>query len=472
MGSSSGPADRANRTRQLPLAAAIVAITVACTATDPATTATPTEAPSPPPVETPVMSPDAAPDADRATLDQARRKIEHIVFLVKENRTYDHLFGTFPGADGVTEGRICNGEVVPLRRADDDSPGASHGFLAAIEAINGGRMDCFDQIPDGQNQRAYVQYERSQIPNYWTYAEEFTLGDRFFSSVYGPTFVEHFWLVASQTDRYVDNQRPLEGQGGEDGILGGYCDDRTERIWSFPKLDPDDRADIFDLEEAAETETLKRKYFIERWPCHDVLTLPDLLEERDISWKYYTSDSPYFQIFPAIPHIHYGPMRHKIVDSGEFLTDLAAGEMPEVSWLLPPTPESDHPGYGALCDGENWSVRMVNAIMRSPEWRNTAIFLTWDDFGGFYDHVPPPHVDIYGYGPRVPLIVISPYARRGYVFSDVADFSSMLRFAERIHRLPALTERDRDANDLLGTFDFTQRRRGPLILEERDCEAA
>ena len=471
MGSSSRPAGKASRSVLLPLAA-LVALTAACTAGGSITTPTPTGSLALTPSETPALSPDPGPDADAATVRLARRKIEHIVFLVKENRTFDHLFGRFPGADGVTEGRTCDGRTIPLRRADDDSPGASHGFLAAIQAINGGEMNCFDVIPDGQNDRSYVQYERSQIPNYWRYAEEFTLGDRFFSSVFGPTFVEHFWLVASQTDRYVDNQRPLEGQGGEDGVLGGYCDDPTERIWSFPKLDAADRDAIYDLEERADTDTLERKYFIERWPCHDVRTLPDLLEERGISWKYYTSDSPYFQIFPAIPHIHYGPMSRKIVGSGEFLTDLATGGMPEVSWLLPPTPESDHPGYGALCDGENWSVRMVNAIMRSPEWRNTAIFLTWDDFGGFYDHVPPPHVDIYGYGPRVPLIVISPYARRGFVFSEIADFSSMLRFAERIHRLPWLTARDRDANDLLGAFDFTQPPRDPLILEERNCDAA
>ena len=470
MGSSSRPAGRVSRSLLFPLAA-LVALVVACT---PSRTDAPTVTGSPPAPssQTPIRSPDPVPDADAATLRLARRKIEHIVFLVKENRTYDHLFGRFPRGDGATEGRTCDGRTIALRRAEDDSPGASHGFLAAIEAINGGRMNCFDVIPDGQDERAYVQYERSQIPNYWRYAEEFTLGDRFFSSVYGPTFVEHFWLVASQTDRYVDNQRPLEGQGGDDGVLGGYCDDPTERIWSFPRLDASDRDAIYDLEELADIGTLERRFFIERWPCHDVRTLPDLLEQGGISWRYYTSDSPYFQIFPAIPHIHHGPMAEKIVDSGEFLTDLAAGEMPEVSWLLPPTPESDHPGYGALCDGENWSVRMVNAIMRSPEWRNTAIFLTWDDFGGFYDHVPPPHVDIYGYGPRVPLIVISPYARRGFVFSEVADFSSMLRFAERIHRLPWLTARDRDADDLLGAFDFSQPPRAPLVLAERDCDAA
>jgi len=422
------------------------------------------------PIEPPATTtPSAAPDTDPEVLRQARQKIRKIVFLVKENRTFDTLFGRFPGADGVTEGRTCDGGTIPLAPASDDSPGASHSFVGAITAINGGRMNCFDVIPDGKQLQAYVQYERSQIPNYWTYAERFTLGDAFFSSVYGPTFVEHFWLVSSQSDRYVDNQRPLQGQGGTDGVLGGYCDDPTERVWSFPKFEPGDRERIYELEENADIETLQEDYFIERWPCHDILTMPDLLEQRDISWKYYTSDSPYFQIFPAIPHIHYGPMADKVVDSGEFLQDMQAGRMPDVSWLLPPTPESDHPGYGALCDGENWSVRMVNAIMQSPEWKHTAIFMTWDDFGGFYDHVPPPHVDIYGYGPRVPLIVISPYARPGAIFSEVGDFSSVLRFIERIHRLPWLTARDRDANDLMGAFDFEQEPLAPMVLPERTC---
>ena len=399
-----------------------------------------TETDAPSPNESPVLpSAQPAPETEPATIRLAQGKIDKIVFLVKENRTFDHLFGQFPGADGATEGQICDGTTVPLRPARDDSPGASHSFTGAITAINGGRMNCFDRIPHGGAQQSYVQYERSQIPNYWTYAEEFVLGDAFFSSVYGPTFVEHFWLVSSQTDRYVDNQRPLQGQAGDDGVLGGYCDDPTERVWSFPRLDTRGRDHVYELEETADVETLERRYFIERWPCHDILTVPDLLEERGISWKYYTSDSPYFQIFPAIPHIHYGPMSKKVVDSSEFLDDMAGGEMPDVSWLLPPTPESDHPGYGALCDGENWSVRMINAIMRSPEWKHTAIFLTWDDFGGFYDHVPPPHVDIYGYGPRVPLLVISPYARPRTVFNDVSDFSSVLRFIEQIHDLPSLT---------------------------------
>jgi phospholipase C len=402
----------------------------------------------------------------------ARRKITNVVFLVKENRTFDTFFGTFPGADGATQGQLCDGTTIPLKPATDDQAGATHSFMAGITAINGGKMNCFDQIDGGEGGATYVQYAPDQIPNYWAYAKAFTLGDRFFSSSYGPTFVEHFWLVASSSNRYIDNERPMAGQGGNDQVLGGYCDDPTERIYSFPQLSPSEETTVFNLEERANVQALEDDWVIERWPCSDIKTVPDLLQHAGVSWKYYLSDTPYFDVMGTIPHIRYGPMWNDVVDNATFIPDLRSGQLPQVSWLMPPTPLSDHPGYGHLCDGENWTVRTINAIMRSPEWKHTAIFLTWDDFGGFFDHVPPPHVDIYGYGPRAPLLVISPYARPGYVFNGTSDFTSVLRFMEKLYGTPSLGRRDQTANDLIDTFDFTQRPNPPLILEQRDCSKA
>jgi len=424
---------------------------------------------SPPPASTSTPTPhlDAA-----AQWKLARHKITNIVYLVKENRTFDHLFGHFPGADGATSGELCDGTQIQLGHATDDQAGASHSFTAGITAVNGGQMNCFDRIPQGDGGATYVQYTEDQIPNYWTYARRFTLGDKFFSSAYGPTFVEHFWMVAASSNRYIENQRPLEGQAGDDGVLGGYCDDRSERIFSFPVLSQADARTVYQLEEQSRTGQLVRDWVIERWPCHDITTMPDLLRHAGISWKYYLSDTPYFDVMGTIPHIRYGPMWNDVVDTATFVPDVQSGHMPQVSWLLPPTPESDHPGYGALCDGENWTVRMVNTIMQSAEWKHTAIFLTWDDFGGFYDHVAPPHLDVYGDGPRVPLIVISPYARRGDVFHGTSDFTSVLAFMEQLYGLPALTERDANANDLIGAFDFTQKPAAPLVLPERDCSQA
>jgi phospholipase C len=402
----------------------------------------------------------------------ARHKITHVIYLVKENRTFDTLFGRFPGAKGTTHGTLCDGTRIPLADATNDTAGASHSFIATIKAINGGRMNCFDAIPQGENAATYVQYSEDQIPNYWTYARRFTLGDRFFSAAYGPTFVEHFWLVAASGNRYIENERPLEGQAGTDGVVGGYCDDPTERIYSFPTLTSREQRTVYRLEEQAATKRLWNDWVTERWPCHDIETLPDLLRGAGISWKYYLSDTPYFDVMGTIPHIRYGPMWRDVVDTSTFLPDLRSGHLPRVSWLLPPTALSDHPAYGDLCDGENWTVRTVNAIMQSRYWKHTAIFLTWDDFGGFYDHLAPPHLDIYGDGPRVPLLVISPYARPGYVFDQTSDFTSVLRFVEQLHGLHPLTDRDAAANDLLGAFDFHQKPLDPLILPQRDCSQA
>jgi phospholipase C len=425
---------------------------------------------SPEPTDAEASPPPAPADTDPATIAAARQKIRHVVFLVKENRTFDTFFGTYPGADGVTQGVTCDGSVVPLGPATDDSPGAAHSFVSGITAIDGGRMNCFDRLDGGGQLQGYVQYTKDQIPAYWAYARHFALADRFFSSSYGPTAVEHYWIVASQSDRFVDNERPADGQGGS-GRIGGYCDDPLERAWSFRRLSPDDELHVFRLEDQVKTKELQQRYWIERWPCNDIRTLPDLLQARGIPWKYYLSVAPYFDILRAIPHIRYGPMWNDVVTEEQFIPDVRSGRLPAVSWLLPPVAESDHPGYGDLCDGENWTVRTINAIMQSPAWKHTAIVLTWDDFGGFYDHVPPPHVDVYGMGPRVPAIIISPWSRAGSIFHETADFSSVLRFIETIFDLPSLTDRDRQANDLMDAFDFSQEPNPPLVLPQRHCGA-
>jgi phospholipase C len=122
-----------------------------------------------------------------------------------------------------------------------------------------------------------------------------------------------------------------------------------------------------------------------------------------------------------------------------------------------------------MCEGENWTVGVVNALMESPQWKHTAIVIAWDDFGGFYDHVPPPHVDLYGFGPRVPMLLISPWARRSLIAHDTLEFSSVLKMIEAIWRLSPLTDRDRRAGDMLDLFDFRRRPRPPLLLEPRGC---
>ncbi len=396
----------------------------------------------------------------------ARENIEHIVFMIKENRTFDTLFGRFPGAEGTTTGEICNGKTIPLPRASDRVPGPVHSFDEALRAMNGGRMNCFDQLHAGKDLEAYVQYREEDIPNYWAYARHYALADRFFSSIYGPTGPEHLWTISGQSDRFVDHERI--GQEGT-GEPREYCDDPAERAFSFRKLSELEEAEAYEIEEQRELiGELIERFWIERWPCINIPILPDLLEARDIPWRYYRGDNPWADPLRQIRHVRNGPMWQHRVDETQFVPDVQTGELPAVSWLIPPVTVSDHPP-ASMCEGENWVIRAMNALQSSDEWESTVVVLVWDDFGGFYDHVPPPHVDLYGLGPRVPAIVMSPWVKPGYIESRTLEFSSVLKMIERVFDLPTLAERDRKANDMLEFFDFDQPPVEPLMLEERAC---
>jgi phospholipase C len=451
---------------------AVALVATACTSASgeaPAgTTASPP--PGPPPG---IVSPGPAVEAEDEVVELARRKIRHVVYLIKENRTFDHMFGRFPGADGATVGYTCDGREVPLLPAADDTPGPNHSFQGGLRAINGGRMNCFDELDGGERLQSYVQFRAQDLPAYWTYAENYVLADRFFSSTYGPTGIEHLFTVGATTDGYTDHQRAdPPGQFGTNGIPREYCLDRTEWMWSF-RLDmtPEEVEDALGLEERAEVGSLKNRYWFMREACTDLTILPDLLEEAGVSWRYYLGDNDYINTLALIEHAIFGPMADEVVTDDDFFTDLEDGRLPAVSWLIPDVEDSEHPAAASMCAGENWTVEVMNAIMRSPEWRRTAVVITWDDFGGFYDHVPPPHVDLWGMGPRVPMLLISPWARQGHIASDTLEFSSVLKMIETIWGLPSLTRRDRRASDMLHLFDFDGDPAPRTILPRRDCSA-
>ena len=401
-------------------------------------------------------------------LELARSKLKHVVFLIKENRTFDHMFGRMRGVDGATSGETCDGRTVPLTRAPDEAPDVSHSFTDGITAINGGEMNCFDQLSsDGGELAAYTQYHREDIPAYWAYAKRYALADRFFSSVYGPTAVEHLWTMAGQSDRFVDNER--EDQAGE-GKQGQYCKDKQERMLSFKKLTEPERRDAYRLEEIPDVPTLAERYWIERWPCTNMKVLMDLLDEKGISWRYYMGGFIHQRAIKMVRRIRLTPMWRKVIDSVDFPEEVREGRLPSMSWLTPPHGLNDHPGGSVgICKGENWTVRTINLLMKSDEWDNMAIILTWDDFGGYYDHVAPPHVDLYGMGPRVPAIVISPWAKPGFVDSHTYDFSSVLKTVEQLWGLGSLGTRDARADPMWASFDFEQEPVEPLLLEQRDC---
>jgi len=386
--------------------------------------------------------------------------IEHVVFLIKENRSFDNLFGRFPGADGATTAND-HGTTRPLTRGYDqrlphDLP---HDYSAAVRSYDGGRMDGFRLTP-AADQYAFTQMTgRKMLPNYWRWAERFVLGDRFFASVNGPSFPNHLFTIAAQSGGSHDN--PNSPSGDDRGPYKTWgCDaPKTEKV------------EVVDTEGGVHQVP----------PCFDFRTEADLLEQRDIPWAYYAAPPVPWEQAPSSGYIWsaFASVRHVRDDAAEWahhvfpvqqvVDDIQQDRLPPVTWVTPQFAFSEHPEYN-FCWGENWTTKVVDAIMRSPMWKDTAIFLTWDDWGGFYDHVPPPQIDRFGLGIRVPLLVISPYAKKRFVDHHHGEFSSVLRFIEDNWGLPQLTRRDRQAGNLHEAFDFTRAPRAPDPLPERtDC---
>jgi phospholipase C len=211
-------------------------------------------------------------------------------------------------------------------------------------------------------------------------------------------------------------------------------------------------------------------------PCFDFLTEGDLLREAGIPWAYYAATNTQigyiWSAYAAIGRYRNDPemWERYIRPVDDVVRDIQANRLPPVTWITPRFQLSEHPEYN-FCHGENWTTEVIDAIMRSPIWEDTAIFVTWDDYGGFYDHVPPRQIDPFGFGIRVPMLLISPYARDGFVSQELGEFSSVLRFIEDNWGLSKLTKRDRRATPLLSAFDFTQEPREPDPLPLRtDCE--
>jgi phospholipase C len=425
------------------LVTSIAAIAVACTDDTGGTTST-----SPNISATPTVSADPAQTVD-ATSFKTTTPIKHVVFLVKENRTFDNLFGSFPGANGVSYG-MDHGVRRPLAPGTDGRvPGdIPHCYWCSVVAWDNGKMDGFNQGPTGD--WAYTQLQRDQLPNYWHWAQHNALFDNFFASAWGPSFPNHLYSIAAQSGGARDNPRRA---GFFSNTFG--CDAPVQQ-----------KVEVYDSEGNV----------VKVPPCFDFETEGDLLHAKGIPWAYYAATpiqrGYIWSAYSAISRYRNHPARWakymRPVD--QVVRDINANTLPPVTWITPRFELSEHPEF-SFCHGENWTTQVIDAIMRSPMWEDTAIFLTWDDYGGFYDHVPPPDVDRMGFGFRVPLMVISPYAIEGTVSHESGEFSSVLRFIEDNWSLrPYLTSRDKAATPLRSAFDFTQPPRPPDPLPLRtDC---
>jgi phospholipase C len=377
-------------------------------------------------------------------------QIQHIVFILKENRTFDQYFGTYPGADGATSAPISTGQTIPLFHMPDPALRdiSGHGWFDAITGSDGGNMDAFDLIPGGNDNGDLLgmsQLTQQDIPNYFLYAQHFVLADKMFSSFNGASYANHLYMVGGQAGGAFTVPAPAQQNSwGCDANPG-----TTVYVW-----DNDDLV-------------------THPFPCLDFNTMADSLQNAGISWKYYAPGKGFagyvYNTFDSVSHIRNGPLwASNVVSDTQFITDAKNGTLPAVSWLNTADSTNEHPP-NAACAGENWTVNQLNALMQGPDWPTTVVFIAWDDFGGFYDHVVPPVVDKFGLGPRVPLLIISPYSRAGYISHTQYEFASILKFIEVRFGLPALTNRDLVANNMLDSFDFNQNPLPPLLLQARTC---
>jgi phospholipase C len=376
--------------------------------------------------------------------------IQHLVFIVKENRSFDDYFGTFPGANGATSGLISTGQVIPLGHMPDVTPrDVSHDWSATVLAIDNGRMDKFDQILGFSGSVAqcnlngdymcYSQVTQQDIPNYFAYASYFALADDNFSSITAESFAAHMYTVAAQSGGAITDPYPPTFPG---------CDAK-----------PGTYVQVIAADGSSTHE----------FPCFTFETLADSLQAAGISWKYYTPGETPWNPLDAINSIRNSNLwQTNVVPATDFLSDAANGTLPSVSWLIGEGQQMEHPTK-SICNGENWTVQQLNAVMQGPDWNSTAVFITWDEFGGLYDHVPPPPKDEYGLGVRVPMLMVSPYVIPGYVSHTQYEFSSFLKLVEERFNLAPLTSRDANANDMLDSFNFTQQPLAPLVLQNRQC---
>jgi len=356
--------------------------------------------------------------------------IEHVVIIMQENRSFDNLFNGFPGADTVQTG-MRDGMAVPLQPVSlGDKRELGHSHTDWWQAWNGGNMDGFSSAAGG-SMLPYSYVPRSDVEPYWQLALQYTIGDRMFQANTGPSFVSHQYMIAGQSAGVADNPS---------GNIWG-CDAPAGTVAATIGSDPG---------------TLGAGVY----PCFDYTTMADLLDAKGVTWRYYAPgpDNHFFVLsaYQAIRHIRFGTdWTEKVISPQKrVLTDIANGQLAQVTWIVPDFSHSDHPG-GAQ-EGPAWVASIVNAIGESKFWNSTAIFISWDDWGGWYDHVTPPAIDNMGPGFRVPLIVVSPWAKRGYVSHQFHEESGFLTFIEQNFGLPSLGTRDAGKGTFDDCFDYLQ----------------
>ena len=376
--------------------------------------------------------------------------IQHVVIVIQENRSFDNLFATFPHADGATTGLTHTGQTVKLKaRKLASTLVLNNSHLAFNIDYDKGKMDGFDLVYVNEHQCtcAYQYVKPSTIKPYWQMAKQYVLADHMFTSQSSGSFTGH-----------------------QDLIRGGAYLNSYESIIDFPTSEPWGCDAPPGTTTTLLTDTGDYEKGAGPFPCLTYETLRDLLDAKSVSWKYYTPKltdhgGNIWNAFEAISAVRNGSEWTTNVSSPEtnIFSDISANALPAVSWVVPDGQNSDHPAqqaWGIKKDtGPSWVASIVNAVGASPYWNDTAVVVTWDDWGGWYDHEPPPQLDYTGLGFRVPMIVVSPYAKAGYVSHTQYEFGSILKFVEDAFALGRLGTTDVRAASIADSFNFKQKPR-------------
>ena len=418
-------------------------------------------------------------------------RIEHIVVIYLENRSFDNLFGLFPGANGLTDAKnvlpqvdeygrpyktlppvmsrkqndnrfpahLSNNpfDISPYVKPNKKHPDLTHRFFIHQMQINGGRNDRFAQLSSaGGLTMGYYNLPESAL---WDYAKEFTLADNFFQAAFGGSFLNHQWLICACTPVFPSAPAELR-QWKNDPATGRPIKDPdvTNDGYAIGMLQP-----YYQPFDAAHSEN--------RLPPQFQTTIGERLSEKQISWVWYaggwddavagrkTEDNFQYHHQPFVFYANYAPdsqarAKH-LQDKSQLLVDLK-GNFPKVAFFKPVGSKNQHPGYSSVLDADREVKEVVDAIRSSAIWPSTAIIITYDENGGFWDHVAPPEIDRWGPGTRIPAIIVSPFAKKGYVDHTLYDTTSILKLIETRFALQPLTDRDAKANGLQGAFEFGQ----------------
>jgi len=425
----------------------------------------------------------------------AIHKIKHVIVIMQENRSFDDYFGTYPGADGIPAANgqftVCVPDPVtegcdkPYNNPSSTDVGGCHSYPCAEAVLDGGKMDGFVASAEQFGYPTDVMgYEDArEIPNYWAYAKNYTLDDHFFASSLSWSLPQHLYLVSgwsalcstTQASSCVNNiDGPYAPAGEQKGVSQALATGTSDIHSSW--------TDITDL---LYTHHVTWRYYIENGTKVDCFD-GDLATCPPSASDYQTPGI--WDPLPIFSDVQADNQISNVTPLGSYLASAKNGTLPTVSWIEPSVPNSEHPELGApgqatnlggIHEGQAYVTKLINAAESGPEWDSTAIFLTWDEWGGFYDNVVPPTVDGNGYGLRVPSLIISPYAKKGHIDNQTLSDDAYLKFIEddflggarldpatdgRPDPRPDVRENESILGNVADDFNFNQTPSAPLIL--------